>query len=163
MAGPELLLDTCVYIDVLQGRTPLAVDDLLCPRLLNHSTICLAELTYAFGRLDPQHAGTRRSLATIAAVIADIPAHRLLQPSRQAMGEASILAGMVSRLTDQAKNEHPALLNDAIIYLQAVEQGQVVLTRNLCDFDLPDQLRLGGRGQLYQLDDNYVVWTAARY
>lgn len=27
--GPELLLDTCVYIDVLQGRTPAQVDDLL--------------------------------------------------------------------------------------------------------------------------------------
>jgi hypothetical protein len=44
-AGAELLLDTCVYIDVLQGRTPASVDELLQARIINHSTICLGEMT----------------------------------------------------------------------------------------------------------------------
>jgi hypothetical protein len=52
-AGAELLLDTCVYIDVLQGRTPLSVDELLQARIINHSTICLGELTHLFGSTQP--------------------------------------------------------------------------------------------------------------
>ncbi len=34
--GRELLLDTTVYIDVLQGRTPNSVDRMLQPRVINH-------------------------------------------------------------------------------------------------------------------------------
>jgi hypothetical protein len=60
--GKELLLDTCVYIDVLQGRTPVAVDALLQVRTLNHLSVCVAELVHAFGRLDPRHPGTATML-----------------------------------------------------------------------------------------------------
>jgi len=49
------MLDTCVYIDVAQGRTSSEVEELLTARISNHSTICLAELTHLFGRLDPSH------------------------------------------------------------------------------------------------------------
>ena len=45
------MLDTCVYIDVLQGRTPDNVDRLVQLRLVNHSSVCLSELTHLFGRL----------------------------------------------------------------------------------------------------------------
>ena len=37
ISGPGLLLDTTVYIDVLQGRAPQAVKDLLLAREVNHS------------------------------------------------------------------------------------------------------------------------------
>ena len=56
--GPPLLLDTAVYIDVLQGRSPPEVDELVRLRTCQHSAVCLAELTHAFGRLDPRHPGT---------------------------------------------------------------------------------------------------------
>jgi hypothetical protein len=62
------VLDTCVYIDELQGRPPAPLDELLETRIVNHSTVCLAELTHLFGRLDPD------------------------------LGEAGMLAGMVSRV-----------------------------------------------------------------
>ena len=57
--GRELLLDTCVYIDVLQGNTPPEVDALLELRTSNHLAVCVAELTHGFGRLDPRHPGTQ--------------------------------------------------------------------------------------------------------
>jgi hypothetical protein len=60
--GAELLLDTYVYLDVLQGKTPPEVDELLQLRIVNHSTIALAELTHLFGRLDPNHSGAERAV-----------------------------------------------------------------------------------------------------
>jgi hypothetical protein len=138
-AGPELMLDTCVYIDVIQGKVPRSVDDLLGARISNHSSICLAELTHLFGRLDPQHPETPNTLKELRGVIKDdIPAHRLTAPSTRVLGEAGMLAGLTTRLTGRSKEQ--ALLNDAILYLHALERSCVVLTRNLADFDVFHQL-----------------------
>ena len=150
IAGSELLLDTCVYIDILQGRTPAIVDDFLQVRLVNHSTICLAEMTHLFGRLDPGHPGTRDALREIRRTIDDIPSHRLSAPSPSAMAEAGMLAGLVSRLRGVERGRWSLLLNDACLYVQAVEQGWTVLTRNVRDFDLFDQLIPSGRLLLYE-------------
>jgi len=99
LVGPrlELLLDTCVYIDVLQGRTPPAVDELLTQRILNHSTVALSELTHLFGRLEPAYPATRATLRELAGVIEDVPAQRLSAPGVRAFGEAGILAGLAAR------------------------------------------------------------------
>jgi predicted nucleic acid-binding protein len=138
-AGPELMLDTCVYIDVLQGKAPPVVEDLLVVRISNHSSICLAELTHLFGRLDPQHPDTSETLKELRGVIEqDVPPHRLTAPSTRVLGEAGMLAGLTLRLTGRTKDQ--ALLNDAILYLHALERGCVVLTRNLAEFDVFQQL-----------------------
>ena len=137
-AGRELLLDTSVYIDVLQGRTPEAVDRLLRIRIANHSTVALAELTHLFGALDPANSGTTSVLRAIGQTLDDIPAHRLTAPSARACGEAGMLAGLVERLTGQPRTA--ALLNDAMIYLQAAETGCDILSGNVSDFDRLDQL-----------------------
>jgi predicted nucleic acid-binding protein len=149
-AGAELLLDTGVYIDVLQGRTPANVDDLLEARILNHSTVCLAELTHLFGRLDPAHASTRTVLREIRRTIEGIPSHRLSAPSTTAMGEAGMLAGLVARLSGIDRGEDASLLNDANLYLQALERGWILLTRNAHDFDFFDQLLPASRVLFYE-------------
>ena len=95
--GPELLLDTCVYIDVLQRRAPEGLKSLLTTRLSNHSGVALAELTHLFGRLDPRDDRTGQVLAEISGVISDMPSHRLSSPSLKVQGEAGILAGLVVR------------------------------------------------------------------
>jgi predicted nucleic acid-binding protein len=148
-AGPELMLDTCVYIDVLQGRIPRSVEDLLVARIANHSAICLAELTYLFGRLDPQHPETSKTLQELRGVIEeDIPRHRLTAPSAHVLGEAGMLAGLTLRLIGRAKDQ--ALLNDAILYLHALERGCIVLTRNWADFGLFHQLMPTGNVLFYR-------------
>lgn len=141
-----MLLDTCVYLDVLQGRTPPQVDDLLRLRIVNHSTVALAELTHLFGRLDPAHAGTRSVLATIGEVIDDIPPHRLTAPGERAFGEAGMLAGVAARLGGRPAGV--ATLNDALLFLQARETGCALLTGNVADFDIFDQV-LPGSGVLF--------------
>ena len=45
------MLDTTAYIDALQDKSPGAIDDLMALRICNHSAVCLAELTHAYGAL----------------------------------------------------------------------------------------------------------------
>lgn len=149
-AGAELLLDTCVYIDVLQGRTPPGADTLLQVRIVNHSTVCLAELTHLFGRLEPSHPDTKGVLLEVRRTIEDIPGHRLSSPSVAAMGEAGMLAGLVTRLSGSDHSERSALMNDASLYLQALEHGWTILTRNTRDFDYFDQLLPADRVRFYE-------------
>jgi predicted nucleic acid-binding protein len=150
VGGAELLLDTCVYIDNLQNRTPPAVDNLLATRLSNHSGIALSELTHLFGRLDPRDARTEAVLGKVRAAISAMPNHRLKRPSVNTLGEAGILAGLVARLAGLDQGREPALLNDAALYLQAIEQGQTLLTRNIREFDWFDQLLPSGRVLFYR-------------
>jgi len=141
-AGVPLLVDTTVYLDTLQGRTPVAVDDLLRYRSIFHSAVCLAELTHAFGRLDPAHAATRKALLALEGAIDDIPRHRLFAPDTDLWGKAGILAGKALRLgcIPRSQGQERKLLSDSLIYLQARKVGAAILTRNARDFDLLEQL-----------------------
>lgn len=138
LAGAELLLDTVVYIDVLQTRAPPEVKELLVGRLKMHSSVALGELTHLFGRLDPADPRTPRTLSQLRGAIEDIPAHRLQVPSLRAFGEAGMLAGLAARLGGRAHEVE--LFNDALLLLQAAEAGRILLTRNLRDFDILQQL-----------------------
>lgn len=135
---------------MLQGRTPESVDHLLEARIVNHSTVCLAELTHLFGRLDPAHPSTSGVLREIRRTIEDMPAHRLTSPSAAAMGDAGMLSGLVARTSGADSSGGQALLNDASLYLQALERGWVVLTRNVRHFDFFDQLLPADRLLLYE-------------
>ena len=152
LIGSPLILDTCVYLDVLQGRTPEAVDELLTYRVCHHSAVCLAELTHVFGRLDPAHPSTIAVLQTIRGVIEDIPRHRLQAPETAMWGEAGILAGELFRLSGAPKGagHERKYLNDALIYLQARSIGAGVLTGNVADFDFLNQLGPGVPVILYR-------------
>jgi len=152
IAGP-LLLDTTVYLDVLQGMTSGKVDSLLQLRICNHSAVCLAELTHGFGRLSPEHRDTRAVLAELRGTITqDIRPHRLHAPEDSEWGNAGILAGLIVRLRALPRNlgQERKLLNDSLIYLQARKLGCAVLTRNVEDFDLLNQLVPSGQILLYQ-------------
>jgi predicted nucleic acid-binding protein len=144
--GAPLLIDTTVYLDTLQGRTLAAVDDLLRYRSIFHSAVCLAELTHAFGRLDPAHPSTRRALAAITGTIEDIPRHRLFAPDLDTWGKAGMLAGKALRLgrIPPGQGQERKLLNDSLLFLQARKVGAAILTRNRRDFDVLEQLVPGG-------------------
>ncbi|MEZ5832744.1 MAG: hypothetical protein R3D05_16335 [Dongiaceae bacterium] len=152
-AGGPLLLDTMVYIDTLQGTSPAVVDDLLRYRSVFHSAVCLAELTHAFGRLDPAHRSTKAALAAIAGTIdEDIPRHRLFAPDVDTWGKAGMLAGKALRLGGIApgRGQERKLLNDSLLYLQARKVGAAILTRNVRDFDLLEQLAPSGAVVFYR-------------
>ena len=150
--GGPILLDTSVYLDVLQGRSPIEVDTLLTYRLCHHSAVSLSELTHAFGRLDPNHASTKAVLKTIAATIEDIPEHRLHSPDASIWGQAGVLAGILFRQSNLPKGEghERRFVNDALVFLQARHLGASVLTANVRDFDFLTQIMPTGRVILYR-------------
>jgi predicted nucleic acid-binding protein len=57
---------------------------------------------------------------------------------------------MIARLRRLTRADRQPLLNDAILYLQAIEQGHTILTRNIADFDALQQLVPEGRTLFYR-------------
>lgn len=149
-AGGELMLDTCVYIDQLQGRLPNEAQRLLAARTLNHSAVSVMEMTHLFGRLDPADPRTNRTLKTVAGVLNAIPAHRLHEADAPTMAAAGILSGLLCRLNGYGTEQRQRALHDCILYLQARKLGLIVLTRNVGDFDQIQQLAPDGRVLFYR-------------
>lgn len=158
LTGPPLLLDTCVYIDILQARDPGALRPLLNGRARRHSAVCLAELAHVFGRLDPSHPGTAKALAEVGGVIeSDIPRHRIEAPDVECWGAAGILGGLLFRLGGFQKGQEKALLADALILLQAAKSGCTVLTSNVAHFDLLNQLLPASRVLFYRAAGTHLA------
>jgi hypothetical protein len=148
--GSPVLLDTTVYIDTLQGRSPDALDRLITLRTCNHSSVCLSELTHAFGRMSPDDPRTGRSLKVIGRTIRAIPAHRLIAPDTDTWGSGGILGGILFRLGSYAAGAERRCLNDALVYLQGCKLGWPVVTGNIADFDFLNQLVPDGRVLVYR-------------
>lgn len=148
--GGGLLLDTSVYIDVLQRRAPPEVKRLLGARQNNHSAVALAELLHPFGRLDPSHKDTGHTLASIAQTIAKIRPSRLSAPSARVLAEAGIITGVIARVNGLPKTDRQPMLNDATLFFQALENGFTLLSGNVADMDLIGQLVPSGRMLLYR-------------
>jgi predicted nucleic acid-binding protein len=149
-AGSELLLDTCVYIDGLQGRTPGAVADLFDVRQVNHSTVSIQELMHAVGALDPKHPGTAKAVGQIGALIRAMPPHRVFAPDIDVLGRAALLSGMLCRLQGYRDDSRLRALQDCVLFLHAQKLGLTVLTANVRDFDCLLQLVPAGRVLFYR-------------
>ncbi len=145
------MLDTGVYVDVLQGSTPPEVDEILAVRQVTHLSVMLGELSHNFGRLDPADPRTPAVLRQLTGLFDDIRPHRIEQDiSARVLMEAGILAGLVCRLGGLPPGREVAALNDATLYLHALEQGHTVLTGNIRDFDVLQQILPGGRVLFYR-------------
>ncbi len=142
-----------MYIDLLQDRAPPSVERLLRTRICNHLAPCIAELSHALGRLDPSHPGTRPTADSIRKVIGGIKTHRVHTPGAAVWCEAGIVAGLLFRLGNYPKGQELRCLNDAVLYLDARLKGMTVLTRNIADFDLIDQLARGGKVVVYRISE----------
>lgn len=150
---PKLLLDTCVYIDALQGRLPGVMEIILRAASIWHSAVAEAELSALAGLLDPGHPETPSVLAKVGAALDARPPHRILTPDRETWREAGMLAGLLARLQHYGKPERRKALNDALIFLTARKHGCAVLTRNVSEFDLLHQLEPKGHAIFYDADN----------
>jgi predicted nucleic acid-binding protein len=77
------------------------------------------------------------------------PAHRTIEPDREVWLVAGILSGLLSRLQNYGAADRRRVLNDALIFETARKHGLTVLTRNINDFDLLQQLEPTGRVLFY--------------
>ena len=155
LAGQALLLDTCVYIDQLQGRAPRLVEQLVDVRQVNHSTVAIQELMHTVGVLDPADQRTSAVVEAVCGQIEAMPEHRIFAPDAEVSGRAALLAGMLSRLQGYARDAKLKALQDCVLFLQAQKLGFIVLTTNVAEFDLLLQLVPTGRVLFYRTGDRW--------
>ncbi len=146
----KLLYDTTVYVDILQNRFPQAGEFMLRAAEAWHSPVTEAELSATIGLLDPGHPGTSEIIEQIAAVIERRSSYRTIVPDPEIWREAGILSGILARLQRYGKDQRRRALNDALLFASAGKHGCMVLTRNIIDFDLLQQLAPSGRVLFYK-------------
>lgn len=139
------LLDTNVYIQSAAGTLPSAAAALIDRGLLFHCSVCVAELATGVANADPARAGWKVIRDHYDALMARIPATRLLTPDTDIWVEAGVIAGTLARCQGYQRHQRKECLNDALIYLTAAKAGLPVLTANRDEFDLIQQLVPLGR------------------
>jgi predicted nucleic acid-binding protein len=150
IGGQGLLLDTSVYIDQMQGRSPQILDDLIAQRQVNHSTVAIQELMHTVGVLSPSDARTATVIDVIGKQIRAMPPHRIFAPDTDVLGHAALLSGILCRLQGYEKDGKLRALQDCVLFLQAQKLGLVVLTTNVGDYDILLQLIPAGRALFYR-------------
>jgi len=150
IGGQGLLLDTCVYIDQMQDRSPQILDDLIAQRQVNHSTVAIQELMHTVGVLNPSNARTATVVDVIGKQIRAMPPYRIFAPDTEILGRAALLSGILCRLQGYEKDGKLRALQDCVLFLQAQKLGLVVLTANLGDYDILLQLIPAGRVLFYR-------------
>jgi predicted nucleic acid-binding protein len=150
LAGPALLLDTCVYIDQLKDRSPHILDRLTATRQVNHSTVAIQELMHTVGVLDPEDRRTPSAIAAISGLIRSMPPHRIFAPDVDILGRAALLSGILCRLQGYADGHKLRALHDCVLLLHAQKFGLTLVTANVADFDILLQLVRPGRVLFYR-------------
>jgi len=150
LGGQGLLLDTCVYIDQMQDRSPRLLDDLIARRQINHSTVAIQELMHTVGVLSPTDHRTVGVVAEIGRQIKAMRPHRIFAPDVEVLGRAALLSGILCRLQGYGKDDKLRALHDCVLFLQAQKLGLVVLTANVRDYDILLRLIPAGRALFYR-------------
>lgn len=150
LGGQALLLDSCVYIDQIQDRSPRILDLLIEARRVNHSTVAVQELMHTVGVLDPRDPRTAAVVAQIRGHIKAMQPHRVFAPEPDILGRAALLSGILCRLQGYTADHRLRALQDCVLFLQAQRLGFTVLTGNIRDFDYLLQLVPAGRALLYR-------------
>jgi hypothetical protein len=150
IVGQGLLLDTCVYIDQMQDRSPRLLDDLIALRQVNHSTVAIQELMHTIGVLNPSDPRTEDVASEIGRQIKAMPPHRIFAPDVEVLGRAALLSGILCRLQGYDRDGKLRALQDCVLFLQAQRLGLVVLTANIVDYDILLQLIPTGRALFYR-------------
>jgi predicted nucleic acid-binding protein len=150
IGGQGLLLDTCVYIDQMQDRSPQILDDLIAQRQVNHSTVAIQELMHTVGVLNPSDTRTATVVDVIGKQIRAMPPHRIFAPDTETLGRAALLSGILCRLQGYEEDGKLRALQDCVLFLQAQKLGLVVLTANIADYDILLQLIPAGRTLFYR-------------
>ncbi len=150
LAGPGVLLDTCVYIDQSQGRLDPMVEAVIEARHAHHPSVAIQELMHTVGVLHPGHPGTADVVGAIKILIESMPTHRIKVPDINTLGRAAVLSGVLCRLQGYRNDDRQKALQDCVLFQLAIRDGLTVVTRNVKDFDYLLQLMPEGRVLMYR-------------
>jgi len=139
--GAMLLLDTTVYIDgAKRAGLPPEIEVLIANRIVRHSKLCIGELAFGYGRLDPSHRQTAQNQSVIAGLLEMISDGTTVDLSSAGWAKAGALAGALTRMQGFALDRRRALFVDAAIFVTAQEAGLTLVSGNLADMDLLSQV-----------------------
>ena len=144
-----ILLDTTAYINAGQGNLPSHISQIITEWPNHHCSIALGEIAHGLGRLDAAHPDTARHSKYLEAILEQVPRHRVLNPTGEMHIAGGIITGMIARLQNLSKGAHRSRINDVLIYLTARAAGAAVVTANIGDFDLIQQLVPDGQVIFY--------------
>ena len=147
--GGPILLDTGVYIHQLKSQAPRTLEKLISLRITNHSSVAIQELLHTVGRLDPGDPRTKDNVAGIMKLVEGVPMHRLLRPDLDVLADAAVYAGILCRLRGYQKDNRKKALSDSTLFLQARKLGLTLVTANVEEFDLLQQMQPEGRVLFY--------------
>lgn len=138
-----LLLDTTVYIDgAKRAGLPDPIARLLVDHPIRHSGLCIGELAFGLGRLDPTHGQTAGNQAVILDLLARVSADTVVDLSPEGWARAGVLAGALARMQGFALDRRRELFVDAALFVTAAETGLTLISGNIADMDL--LLQVGG-------------------
>jgi hypothetical protein len=138
-----LLLDTTVYIDgAKRAGLPAPIALLLVDHPIRHSGLCIGELAFGLGGLDPAHGATAGNRSVILDILARISADTVVDLSPEGWARAGVLAGALARMQGFALDRRRALFVDAALFVSAAETGMTLVSGNIADMDL--LLQVGG-------------------
>lgn len=143
LGGQGLLLDTSVYIDQMQGRSPQILDDLIAQRQVNHSTVAMQKLMHAIGVLNPTRV-PRPSWTWPVSRLEQCSRIASLHLTRRFWG-AALLSERFAGFKATKGRASCMHAKDCALFLQAQKLGLVVLTANGGDYDVLLQLIPTGR------------------
>lgn len=142
-ADAALLLDTTVYIDqAKRAGLPAAVAALIAGREVRHSRLCIGELAFGYGHLDPVHPATERNGAVVLAILDRMDEAAVVDLSAHGWARAGALAGILGRTQGFMHDQRRELLLDAALFVTAQELGHTLVSGNLRHMDL--LLQVGG-------------------
>jgi hypothetical protein len=136
-----LLLDTTVYIDsAKRAGLPPSIAALVASRIVRHSKLCIGELAFGYGSLDPSHPETIPNRLVIANLMSMIADDAIVDLSPAGWAKAGALAGALTRMQGFALDRRRALFVDAAIFVTAQEAGLTLVSGNMADMDLLSQV-----------------------
>lgn len=116
-----------------------------------HSPVTEAELAASYGLLDPALPQTAAIIEQIVAVIDRRSTYRTITPDPEVWREAGVLSGTLARTQKYGTEQRRRLLNDALLFASARKYGCAVLSRDVLDFDLLQQLDPSGGVVFYKI------------
>ncbi|PPQ37876.1 hypothetical protein CCS01_02935 [Rhodopila globiformis] len=160
-----VMLDTNVYIARLQGKLPPAIAAFVEASVVIHSSVALSEISISAGILDPSNPATEANRGPLLRLLQAIRLSDCRAPSPAAWVEAGTLSGILARVqrglaksrkqlsaVEQCcqRGRRRELLNDALLFLSAREQGAILVSANISDVDVLLRFRPDARALLFR-------------
>jgi len=160
-----VMLDTNVYIARLQGKLPSAVAAFVDASVVIHSSVALSWISISAGILDPANPATEANRGPLLRLLEAIRLSDCRSPSPAAWIEAGTLSGILARVQHglaKSRKELSAvehccqkggrreLLNHALLFLSAREQGAIFVSSNVSDVDVLLRFRPDAQALLFR-------------